>query len=123
MYSSFNAQEDQQVIWRKENLNQLSPQMTFQGVQYTGNPLEVGKKYDWEIFNQLSKLTERHSFQVMELKERDRISQDLQRLEVELRLEKATDEEIAIGRANYFTQQNLWSDALQEILILETGNY
>ncbi len=118
VYSPFNPKQEQQVIWRKK-INSISSDKTFQGIPYTGLPLELGKIYDWELFNQSDKSKVRRSFQVMNIKEHEQISQELKRLEVELRLQQATDEDIALERANYFAQKNLWSDALKEIFSVQ----
>jgi hypothetical protein len=114
LYSPSNPKKERQIIWR-QNLNQLSPEITFQGIQYTGQALEKGKVYNFKIFNELSKSKNFVRFQVMELKERDRISEELQRLETELKFQRASNEQITIERANYFIEQDLWSDALQEM--------
>jgi hypothetical protein len=112
LYSPFDPKQEQQVIWR-QNLTQTPLETTFQRMQYTGQPLQPGKIYDWEIFNLSDKYKLRRSFQVMGVGERDRMSGELQSLEAQLRVEQATDEEIALERAYYFARQNLWSDALQ----------
>ncbi|HAJ58363.1 MAG TPA: hypothetical protein DCP31_03070, partial [Cyanobacteria bacterium UBA8543] len=45
--------------------------------------------------------------------ERDQIKMQLQNLEKELQAKGASAEEIAMQRAQFFVQQNLWSDVLQ----------
>jgi hypothetical protein len=47
--------------------------------------------------------------------ERERLAAELAALEAQLKAAGATAEEIALERANYFAQRDLWSDALQEI--------
>lgn len=108
LYSPFNPQQEQEVIWRQD-VNEI------QGIQYIGQPLEPGKIYDWEIFNLVSKSRQRRSFQVMDIEERNLISQELKNLESQLIIEQATEEEIALEKAKYFAQLNLWSDMLQTI--------
>lgn len=114
LYNSFNPKQEQSILWRQV-LNTASPAVTFQSLQYTGQVLEPGKIYDWEIFNQSSKSKLRRSFQVMGLEEREQMKRELKNLENQLRAENATDEEIALERSYYFAQRNLWSDALQEM--------
>lgn len=119
LYSPFDPKQEQSILWRQV-FTTGSSVATFQGIQYTQQPLESGKIYDWEIFNQSDKSKLRRSFQVMSLKERDRITGELKNLEDQLRAEKATDEEIALERSYYFAQRNLWSDALQEMYSVQT---
>lgn len=114
LYNSFDPKQEQSILWRKV-LTTASPVVTFQSTQYTGQTLEPGKIYDWEIFNQSNKSKLRRSFQVMGLEERIQIAEELKNLEDQLRTENATDEEIALERSHYFAQRNLWSDALQEM--------
>lgn len=51
----------------------------------------------------------------MTAQKRDRITHELMQLEERLRKEEASTEKIALEKANYFAQQELWSDALREI--------
>jgi hypothetical protein len=51
----------------------------------------------------------------MELLKRDRLAAELAAMETQLSAAGSTAEEIALERANYFAQRDLWSDALQEI--------
>ena len=44
---------------------------------------------------------------------------ELEQLETELTISGATNEEIILAKANYFAQQDLWSDALQQLSSLE----
>lgn len=118
LYSSFDPSQDQSILWRQVLRDAISTS-TFQGIQYTGEALEAGKIYDWEIFSPSTETKKRRSFRVMGLEERDRITSELKNLEAQLRTENATDEEIAIERSYYFAQQNLWSDALQEMYSVE----
>jgi hypothetical protein len=118
LYSPFNPAQDQEIIWRQE-IKQSSPTISFQEIQYTGTPLEAGKTYDWEIFDQKSKAQEKRYFTVMESSERAQITTELQRLETQLKSEGATEEEIARERANYFIEKQLWSDALQSMLTVK----
>ena len=114
LYSPFDPTQDAKVIWQ-QNLMENSPPTMFQGIQYTGEALEPGKIYDWELFNPINNTKLRRSFRVMDGQERYQITEELQNLEAQLSLQQATDEEIAMARANYFAQRNLWSDVLQEM--------
>jgi hypothetical protein len=51
----------------------------------------------------------------MEQEERDRISAELKNIENQLESASASPEVIALAKANYFADHNLWSDVLQQI--------
>ena len=51
----------------------------------------------------------------MEAQKRDHITNDLTKLEERREKQGASAEKIALEKANYFAQQELWSDALREI--------
>ncbi|PSF35593.1 hypothetical protein C7H19_16445 [Aphanothece hegewaldii CCALA 016] len=118
LYSPFDPKQEQTILW-SQIITTASPEKTFQGILYTGKVLQPGQIYDWEIFNQADKSIWRRSFKVMGLEERDVITKELKSIEAQLRLEQATDEEIALERANYFAKLDMWSDALQEMSSVE----
>ncbi|MBE9198879.1 MULTISPECIES: hypothetical protein [unclassified Nodularia (in: cyanobacteria)] len=81
-----------------------------QNITYTGEPLEPGQTYQWAVnSNQFV------PFQIMEKPQRDRISTDLHNIEKQLNAMSANTEAIALAKANYFMENNLWSDVLQQI--------
>ncbi len=109
--------DNNSVVW--EQTVNLADQKVFYNAK---NPLSPGKQYQW----QLSNTTERGIFQVMPASDRNKIQADLQTLEQKLRETRASDEEIALRKADYFlnypikhkTDNNihhLWSDALQTL--------
>jgi hypothetical protein len=102
----------QPMLWNFSPSNQQA--------SYLNQPLQAGQRYEWQatyLSLQTKKPTQwQKIFRVMEKPERDRISQDLNSLEVQLRIQNATVEEVALSRANYFANQDLWSDALQQIV-------
>ena len=113
--------ENNSVVW--EQTVNLADQKVFYNAQ---NPLEPGKQYQW----QLSGITARRSFQVMAASDRNKIQADLQTLEQKLRATKASDEEIALRKADYFFNypvrhktdndiHHLWSDGLQAMFQVE----
>jgi hypothetical protein len=94
-------------------------------VPYTGTALQPGQIYDWGgldslgspiVFGLPDGSNDRVSFQIMEAAERDRIRVDLNALESQLAAAGATAEVIALQKAAYFTDRQLWSDALQQTL-------
>ncbi len=97
-----------------------------QSTNYTGKALQPGQTYDWLVFEgeSPSKLV---SFQVMDAQQRDtpkeslreRITTDLNTLENQLKAKKVNNEAIALAKANYFVQNQLWSDALQQAYSVE----
>lgn len=86
-------------------------------LSYSGTALAPGKTYEWSFFvdqNRLSPLGT-VTFRVMDGKQRASIQKELQALEKQLKVQKATQEKIALQRTNYFLQKGLRADALQEI--------
>ena len=113
LYSPFSLDADQELLWT-QTVNGES-----QNVLYTGEALQPGKIYDWEIVTDSQANRRRISFQVMDQGERDRISGELAQLETKLTTSGATNEEIILAKANYFAEKDLWSDALQQLYSLE----
>ena len=121
LYDSFNPAREQQLLW-SQTFTPQSPVGKFNYLTYTGEALQPGKSYDWEIIipnsapeQSLSYNRQRHTFQVMPSRERDRIITELLALENQLATRRVSEEEIALEKANYFAKQGLWSDALQQI--------
>lgn len=107
---------DNQVLW-SQNLNARQNK-----ILYDGEALQPGQTYEWSLF--FSPDTDfppfrTETFQVMDTQKRDRIKQDLQRLDETLKNKKASAEEIAREHALYFVRQQLWLDALQEAYSVE----
>lgn len=105
------AYEKQPILWN------FSP--TDQWARYPNSPLQAGQRYEWQVAY-LSQQTNEPSrwqqiFQVMEKPERDRIGEDLNALDRQLKTQKVSAEEIALARANFFAAKDLWSDAIQQI--------
>ena len=113
LYSPFSLEQEQQIIWSQAIASNERK------ILYTGEALEPGKIYDWEIIADSAANRRRISFQVMSESQRDRISRELARRETELTNSGATTEEIALAKTIYFAERDLWSDALQIIYSLE----
>ncbi|RUT05163.1 hypothetical protein DSM106972_039840 [Dulcicalothrix desertica PCC 7102] len=108
--------------------------LSTQKLLYSKNtPLEAGKFYQWRLVNaenNLNKITDWQTIQIMPSSEREKIQSDLQALEQNLKINKAPSEEIALRKAAYFSNYqikhqnseptNLWSDVLQ--LLHEINN-
>ncbi|MBD2603798.1 hypothetical protein H6G81_04440 [Scytonema hofmannii FACHB-248] len=96
-----------------------------QKVSYSGKePLKPGKRYQWQLSGSQAWAT----FQIMPADQRNQIQLDLQALEQKLKANKASQEEIALKKADYFLNYEIkhknepgifhpWSDALQALYI------
>lgn len=81
---------------------------------YTADkPLQPGETYEW-VVSYDGNLSLSVNFQVMEAQQRDRITADLQNLEKQLKAENKDTEAIALAKAKYFAENQLWSDVLQQ---------
>lgn len=122
LYSSqaYSLYSSQEVLW-----SQTVTKGT-RSVIYTGEALQPGLTYDWELVvvdssspGDSKPRPLRFTFQVMEALERDRIAAELTAIATRLKTVGATAEAIAHARANYFAQRDLWTDALQEIFSVQ----
>ncbi|MGJ3251910.1 MAG: hypothetical protein ACFE0J_12370 [Elainellaceae cyanobacterium] len=86
-------------------------------VTYDGEPLEPGQAYVWRVIQPFAPRP--ISFQIMTTEEQEKITDDLTALESQLEAED-TDETLAIQKADYFADQQLWSDFWQQILAVES---
>ncbi|MDZ8226915.1 hypothetical protein [Nostoc sp. ChiVER01] len=102
----------QTTLW----LQELAPGKKF--ISYTGEPLQPGETYYWVVFDE-SIPTGNIKFQVMEPQDRQEITNNLKILEEEQKAKGANTEAIALAKANYFIQQELWADALQQAYSVE----
>ncbi len=103
--TNYNYERDEQLVW-----NEIVPPNT-QTIAYTGEQLQPGFSYDWQ-FVSADKIY-RPTFILMEQPAREAIANELTALEN--KLPDATTEEIAIAKADFFIQKQLWSDALQQL--------
>ncbi|AUT02647.1 hypothetical protein CLI64_20860 [Nostoc sp. CENA543] len=92
-----------QVLWSE-------PVKDTQHIRYNGEPLKPGQSYKWEV-NSNRFIT----FQIIDMQQRDRITTQLQTIEAQLQKQGANQEAIALAKANYFAEYQLWSDVLQQI--------
>ena len=84
-----------------------------QSKTYAGEKLQPGQTYEWIVYRGDDALPS-VSFQVIEAQQRDRITAQLQTLEQQLQTKGANKEAIALAKAKYFANLQLWSDALQQ---------
>ncbi|BAY09329.1 DUF928 domain-containing protein [Calothrix sp. NIES-2098] len=113
--------ETEKVVWQTPV--KIADQKVVYGAE---QPLEAGKFYQW----QLSDSTNWTTFQVMPASDRQKIQAQLQTLEQQLKANKASSEEIALKKADYFLNYQLkhttetgtfhpWSDAFQVLYQVE----
>lgn len=113
--------DSEQTLWvQKVNIGDKK-------VFYKGQPLELGKLYQWKLENPLSTvpLVRWKTFQIMPANQRTQIQADLQRLQQKSLA--ANSEEIAIRKAEYFSNylinsqsnDSLWADGLQALYQVE----
>jgi hypothetical protein len=77
---------------------------------YSGKALQPGQTYEWVVNNTMFV-----PFQVMKAQPRQQIAQELTSLENQLQAKGIDIEGIALAKANYFVQGQLWSDVFQEV--------
>lgn len=80
--------------------------------QYKGKSLEPGQAYEWVIYNLAKSPIAQIRFRMLSSKERDRITADLTALEA--RWAEASAETLALQRAHYFAERQLWTEVLRE---------
>ena len=104
-----------QVLWRDKVEEQNK-------VLYDGEALQPGQTYEWSLFvsnQENARPIKIETFRLMDAQKRDRIKTQLQSLDQQLQAKNASTEEIARKRAEYFAQQRLWLDVLQEAFSVE----
>ncbi|MBD2166424.1 DUF928 domain-containing protein [Calothrix membranacea FACHB-236] len=80
---------------------------------YDGEPLQPGQLYHWRLHIPFP--IEQPSFQIMEEKKRNEITNELKQIEARLNQQGASAETITLEKVDLFVKKNLWSDALREI--------
>ena len=114
LYSSsanYNYERDEQLVWSQAIATNSAK------VDYQGEPLQPGFIYDWEFIS--GGKTYRSTFVMMTEDEKQDISQDITAIENKLRADSKGKEEIAVAKADYLAQKQLWSDVLQQLYSIE----
>ncbi|KYC41771.1 hypothetical protein WA1_17225 [Scytonema hofmannii PCC 7110] len=84
-------------------------------VTYTGKEaLQPGNSYKWEGFLGDNPAIFAN-FQIMDEQERLVISNELKALEKQLQAKKADEKTVALEKAQFFAEKELWSDVLQQV--------
>ena len=93
-----------------------------QQVLYSGDALQPGKFYQWQVLGEEPTGSDRNywiTFALMPTEQHDQIKTQLETLEQQLQSSGSSAEEIALQKASYFADRNLWSDALQVLFAVE----
>ncbi len=114
---SIRPANSEQVLWAEK------VQDNQQIIIYNGESLKPGKTYYWRVFDSIvseySFPTLRVTFRVMDVPEREVITQELEKLDASLKQAKAKPETIALAKVKFLAERNLFSDALSEAFAVE----
>lgn len=104
------------ILWEKP----LEP--TAQAVVYNGQSLEFGEFYTWQLTWRVNNREDTidYTFQRMDAETHQRIATDLETLSQQSQQATADEEAIAMRRASYFIDAELWSDAMQVLYTVES---
>lgn len=101
--------KEEQLVWKETVIPDT------QTIAYTGDDLQPGVTYDWELVSDDATDLQINTFTLMEQSQREAIAAELAALENKLENDGATKEDIAIAKADYFVRQKLGYDALQQL--------
>lgn len=90
-------------------------------ILYDGEPLKPGQAYEWQLSANapFPIASAGVSFQIMEPEKRDRISAELISIALVQQLKDSSPEALAMEKAAYFAERELWADALLELYSVE----
>jgi Domain of Unknown Function (DUF928) len=99
--------ETQALLWSK------SVSATDQAIVYDGEPLQMGRLYQWQVVEDATPPTAPswNTFEVMSVEQRVPITTELDAIETRMMDESLGT--IALAKSNYLAEQGLWSDALR----------
>lgn len=97
----------QQLIWQQEQIKNNNASV------YVSQTLKPGTQYIWKAENGTQSI--QVIFQVMGQTERDRITAQINQLEIKSASENSSFEEKLLQRVQFFLEQDLLLDAIQEI--------
>ncbi len=124
-----SSDEPQTLLWADLGQATLPDLLSAQAASTLD--LRPGQAYEWLLFVTPMKTADRNPkleidsasflipFEILGGERRDHVTADLQALEADLRHQGATPEAIALGKANYFLQENLVADALQAMFSVD----
>jgi hypothetical protein len=99
------------VLWKKALTSQN------QRIIYQGEELKLGVRYAWYLYDKKNDVLSGIPFSIISNAERQKVQADL--MQIEALLKKGgnfSTETLALRRVQYFSQKELFSDALQEAL-------
>ncbi len=102
-----SLRDENQIYWQQE------VEATQTNLFYNGKPLQPGKTYQVVVFHPYE--TEIQKIQVVAPDKHEAIAADLAEIENQLKSEGADRETIALKKADYFAQLQMWSDVLWEL--------
>jgi hypothetical protein len=116
------SDDSNEVLWNQPIA------VTARSIAYAGKPLQVGQTYNWMLFDDQDKplidddpdKTNYPRFTLMDTQKRDLITTELAALEKPLKAAGELDGVIALQKANYFADNNLWSDVFQVVFSVKT---
>lgn len=93
-------------------------------ISYTGEPLKSGETYKLYLYEVADPEPGYPAdvdlyFQIVDAQKSEQITQELNQLQTEHQQKQSTPEEIALARAQYFADRQLWSDAIMESVLVE----
>ena len=105
--SVYTFSDPQSPMWTPDRLEKSN------SVVYAGKPLKPGTRYIWQVERglELSQVI----FQMLDQPARDRVTAKLMQLETKLQQQNATAEARVQQRVQFFLNQNLFLDAIQEL--------
>lgn len=87
-------------------------------IKYYGKSLQPGQSYTWQITAEVRGIPIKDTgsnFTMMDSKERASITDDLTKLETRLKKQGDSVEKIALGKADYFANKEMWTDVLEQL--------
>ncbi len=106
------------LIWEQT----VEPKKNY--LSYTGEPLKSGATYQLYFYDVAEPepgypATVDLQFKVVDPEKYEQITQELNKLQTEHQQKQSTPEEIALARAQYFADRQLWSDVIMESVLVE----
>ena len=112
--SQINLYHGDKLVWTK------TVPANSQTIAYDGEPLKSGETYDWELVSNGQNY--RQTIVLLEEERRKAIAKESIDLDNRLTTERATAEEKAIAKAEYFLDKKLSSDALQQLYSVKNAS-
>jgi hypothetical protein len=106
--------ETQALLWSKAIVS------TDQAIVYDGEPLQMGRLYQWQVVGDSTDPAAApywNTFEVMSVERRVPITMELDAIETRMMDESLGT--IALAKSNYLAEQGLWSDAFK--MLYEVG--